>query len=669
MGHTHAVFDGDTRFVIDAATRAIKSDSSGKAAVMQYDHNSERLTFEVPRYIEKHDLSLCNRVEVHYLNIESGTRKEHSGVYVVNDLFISPDDENIVVCSWLVSQNATQYSGRLNFLLRFCCVEDGVIEYSWNTAVYSGLTVSEGIDASGMFEAEYVEIIERWKASVMAHFASDFAAWKQETTDGLTEWKEETEQEIRSAASSEIAGNYVKWNEELAVERSRIDAFVKLEDGSTTGDAELQDIRIGADGDAYNSAGTSVREQFTAVNSKLSLFGTFERDTSEWKPVNVIDGYSWGEAGYTYDDYGNIVTTEYTKNFTPLTTLVPAVPGASYQSSGFVGQVRIYTAEKTQIDLVYTNAMNSPLTFTASEEARYLGIYYRHDILTTAEKVDAIKLLRVTMTVEERCACPWVCTNAYVPETARFVAPLFGKTIVNFGDSIFGNARPPQDISTYLASMTGATVHNCGFGGCRMSYHPSANYDAFSMTKLADAIANNDFSVQEAAILNLDGDSVPGYFADGVETLKRIDFSTVDIITIAYGANDFNGVMLENANDITDRRSFAGALRYSIETILSAYPHIRIFVCSPTYRFWMDDKYSFVEDSDTKMGGAYYLTTDVTEKAKEVAAEYKLPYIDNYYSLGINKINRVQYFPATDGAHHNENGRKLIAAHMAKSLF
>lgn len=269
MGHTHAVFDGDTRFVIDAATRTIKSESSGKAAVMQYDHNSERLTFEVPRYIEKHDMSLCNRVEVHYLNIESGTRKEHSGVYVVNDLFISPDDENIVVCSWLVSQNATQYNGKLNFLLRFCCVEDGVIEYSWNTAVYSGLTVSEGIDASGMFETEYVEIIERWKASVMAHFTADLTAWKQDTTDGLTEWEAETEREIRSAASDEIAGNYAKWSSELAAERSRIDAFVALEDGSTTGDAELQDIRIGADGTTYASAGTAVREQARTKVSNL----------------------------------------------------------------------------------------------------------------------------------------------------------------------------------------------------------------------------------------------------------------------------------------------------------------------------------------------------------------------------------------------------------------
>lgn len=46
---------------------------------------------------------------------------------------------------------------------------------------------------------------------------------------------------------------------EVNIERARIDNLATLEEGSTTGDAELQDIRTGFDGNNYNTAGNAVR--------------------------------------------------------------------------------------------------------------------------------------------------------------------------------------------------------------------------------------------------------------------------------------------------------------------------------------------------------------------------------------------------------------------------
>lgn len=139
MGHLHSVYDTDNHFKVNGITRAITNVSTSKTAVVQYDHNSERFTFEIPRYIEGHDMLKCNEVQVHWKN---GTA---SGVYVVNDFQVSPEDENVVICSWLISKNATQHVGTLDFLLRLACITEFDPDYVWNTAIYNRISVLAGM--------------------------------------------------------------------------------------------------------------------------------------------------------------------------------------------------------------------------------------------------------------------------------------------------------------------------------------------------------------------------------------------------------------------------------------------------------------------------------------------------------------------------------------------
>ena len=163
MSHKHNVYDSDNKFIVDSISRAIKNNSTSKTIVMQFDHNSEVFTFELPRYIEGHDMTECNRVEVHYLNIDTMTKQENEGVYLVNDLKVNTDDETKLTCSWLISQSATQLVGNLNFLLRFICLTDDVIDYVWNTAIFSGIYVSKGIYNSDIVAEQYIDTIKAWE--------------------------------------------------------------------------------------------------------------------------------------------------------------------------------------------------------------------------------------------------------------------------------------------------------------------------------------------------------------------------------------------------------------------------------------------------------------------------------------------------------------------------
>lgn len=241
--------------------------------------------------------------------------------------------------------------------------------------------------------------------------------------------------------------------------------------------------------------------------------------------------------------------------------------------------------------------------------------------------------------------------------------PLSGKTVVCFGDSLFGMYTGDTSAPAYVAKRTGATVHNVGFSGCRMAVHPTNGYNEFCMYALATAIANGDWSLQDSAASK--GSS---NFPEQLSILKGIDFADVDYVVIHYGTNDFtagsSGVSIDNAENPTDYNTLCGALRYSVETLLTAYPKLRIFVSLPAFRFWSDE--GTVSYPDTYTNGSGKKLTDFAEALIQTAKEYNLPIIDSYGKLGVNKVNATTFL--ADGVHHNLEGRKRFGDFIGACL-
>lgn len=77
---------------------------------------------------------------------------------------------------------------------------------------------------------------------------------------------------------------------------NRMDTFTSLSEGSTTGDAELQDIRVGANGITYNNAGDAVRGQYSQLKEDLVKLEARENDYNKLIQIgnNLYDETSDG---------------------------------------------------------------------------------------------------------------------------------------------------------------------------------------------------------------------------------------------------------------------------------------------------------------------------------------------------------------------------------------
>lgn len=228
MGHTHSVKDTDVYFEIDAITRKILA-KSGKSALIQGDHNSERFTFRLPRWVEDHDMEQCNTVQVHFINIGSTAGEQSKDVYDVDDVQADPEDEDYISLTWLISNNATKYAGKMSFLIKFKCVTDGVVDYVWNTAIYEGISVSAGMDNGEAIATEYSDILAEWEQRIN-DFEESGGASDEQIAAAVKKYLDENPVKVGSTATIgvvELLANKWEGSENLYSQRVTIDGVTE----------------------------------------------------------------------------------------------------------------------------------------------------------------------------------------------------------------------------------------------------------------------------------------------------------------------------------------------------------------------------------------------------------------------------------------------------------
>ena len=240
-------------------------------------------------------------------------------------------------------------------------------------------------------------------------------------------------------------------------------------------------------------------------------------------------------------------------------------------------------------------------------------------------------------------------------------------TIVTLGNAPFSDERGSTGLAEKIAQKCDATVYNCAFPDSYLSmkyeeYTDSYPQDALSLYLVTASFCGGDFTLMEhAAGLVEDTEGTQA----ALDTLKNVDFSTVDMIVIMYDLSDYmddRPVMDEN-NDI-NLITWNGALNASIDLIQQTYPHIRIVVLSPTYGQYTDENGNLI-NADTEDLGNGTLPDYVLHEI-DVAMANGVSILDNYYgSVTENQAEEC----LTDGYHLNEAGRERIAQRFAEKIF
>ena len=161
---------------------------------------------------------------------------------------------------------------------------------------------------------------------------------------------------------------------EIATNSSRIDNLSTLTEGSTTGDAELQDIRVWFNGKTSPNAGDSVRGQVSYVNDKVN--GMSEQ-SKNLLPVNYntvdVNGLTT-----VYHDGNLKITGTATANGGRLTKVVPdfILPAGTYYtyaSETYLRGIILHNAADNTIITTGINANGTSFTLTADTTV-FIGI-------------------------------------------------------------------------------------------------------------------------------------------------------------------------------------------------------------------------------------------------------------------------------------------------------
>lgn len=487
-------------------------------------------------------------------------------------------------------------------------------------------------------------------------------------------------------------------NSKITTLEGRMDTFTRLSEGSTTGDAELKDIRVGANSLTYNTAGDAVRGQYNRLKEDLvnGYVGTNSLVLQKIIGVTGVMQYLTRvlydkKLGTNYGEYSIVDSTGDTvflfkKGLGFITStkhlalkvnsnleLIKETQGAfalnlqslqdneyfavdgsglEYLDFDFTNDGKIPYIDKN-VDIIpktnfgtnsYSEGLNTygtgvpcfaPFRYNGNVYVTNMSNYALYDL--DGRFISSANIGTDTLNVQDKIVVFFSTdiNNA----TIEFDKKEESTNQYNGKQcSVFGDSLTADaPYYPYLSKMTGLNIKNCGIGGTRVS-----------------------------------GTDDTAFWQD-----MRINTLEGDFICIMGGTNDAPYAQIGNISlDNKDTNTFVGAYNVMLSKIYYRY--------NLTEGYYTDIDYSGVNKlSDSTIfpniiiitnparfdiQANYDKTKEFAKACEQIAEMWNIPCVDSFNNMGMNWCSYKAYFGDTDFVHYKQRGRAKLACLIANKF-
>lgn len=475
---------------------------------------------------------------------------------------------------------------------------------------------------------------------------------------------------------------------EMDVQKARIDNITKLPKGSTAGDAELADIRVGADGRTYETAGDAVRGQTSQLRGQTSqLYESIANIDSAFNKTEI------GEKSWNYFDKSKFVYGEAIGN-----------NGASYASASYcrTGLIPLPDIDKNQkyafckglsylvgntyglTVFLYSSATEmSASTFVARQAPTAYDFTYGENlsnVVAYALRISCDKIGGIDNAVDfvsdlmlcsvsdyptppQYTSYGWSRTQTQLrlkkeclPESENTEANerWKGKKVSWYGDSITANGGYKAVINSFYDW----DAENNGVSGTRIANVTSSTATVASMCNQARMKGQYSNVVDENT-------------GEVTATGKAIPTDT-ELIIVMGGTNDFSqniplgekGMTFDaNGNLTVDDTTFYGACHRMFKNLKTLFPNAEIICLGTPYgRKVSANQFTDPYGVTNRQGLTSVMYGDAL---CDIAGMWGIRSFNIGRLLGINETNVLE---VSDGFHFNAKGNAIMSNEL-KNIF